>query len=112
MKPLAPALPEDIIYVLVDYNPKMKGCDSHRRFALYRSGMTVWEALSLGVKQLDLVHDQHQDFIVIDHEPKPKKPEVKRKKRVRDCRSINPKTFKAVTDSIMDELLGGIEDGL
>jgi len=51
------------ITVLAEKNPKRPGTDSHRRFALYRSGMTVADYFAKGGSAPDLLWDLHHKFI-------------------------------------------------
>lgn len=46
-------------------NPKRAGSASHARFALYKSGMTVKDALEAGVTSADLKWDTSKNFIKI-----------------------------------------------
>jgi hypothetical protein len=46
-------------------NPKREGSKSHERFAAYKSGMTVRQALDAGVLGADLKYDEGKEFIVI-----------------------------------------------
>lgn len=53
------------IRVLVKENPKRKGTGGAKRFALYRSGMTVAAALEAGVTRADLNWDAAHKFIEV-----------------------------------------------
>jgi hypothetical protein len=53
------------ITVLAKQNPKARGSACHRRFAKYRSGMTVKAALAAGVLREDLHWDNERKFIRI-----------------------------------------------
>jgi hypothetical protein len=53
------------IKVLVDANPKRKGSDSAKRFAKYKTGMTVSDALKAGVTWPDLRWDRDHKYISI-----------------------------------------------
>ena len=53
------------IKVLVEANPKRQGSGGYKRFAQYKSGMTVAEALAKGVTRADLVWDVGHKFISI-----------------------------------------------
>lgn len=55
-----------IIRVLVEKNPKRAGTSAHDRFAKYRDGMTVAEALRSGLTRGDLQWDQQRAFIRLD----------------------------------------------
>lgn len=57
--------PDAKIKILVDENPKREGGEAHKRFALYRNGMTVNEALEAGVLRMDLSWDTRHSFIAI-----------------------------------------------
>lgn len=46
-------------------NPKKPGSASHARFALYREGMTVSEALAAGVTTADVRWDSERGFICL-----------------------------------------------
>lgn len=54
---------DHIIKLVIDHNPK-RGA-SAERFALYRSGMTVEDALKAGVRRADLKWDTQRNFIEI-----------------------------------------------
>lgn len=49
-------------------NPKRPGSASYDRFALYRDGMTVNEAIAAGVKREDIAWDSHpsRNFITLE----------------------------------------------
>lgn len=49
-----------------DNNPKRPGSATSTRFALYKNGMTVEEAITLGVQSGDLIYDVGKMFIKID----------------------------------------------
>jgi hypothetical protein len=53
------------IKVLVEANPKREGSESYKRFALYKDGMTVEEALTKGLTRPDLAWDTKHQFISI-----------------------------------------------
>jgi hypothetical protein len=53
------------IKVLVDTNPKREGSASYKRFAIYKSGMTVAEAIAKGLTRPDLNWDVDHQFISI-----------------------------------------------
>ncbi len=57
--------PDAKITILVDKNPKREGGEAHKRFALYRNGMTVAKALEAGVLRMDLSWDVRHSFISI-----------------------------------------------
>ena len=46
-----------------DNNPKKIGSKTHGRFAMYRHGMTVSEALEAGITTADLVYDRDHGFV-------------------------------------------------
>ena len=54
---------EPIIIVLVEENPKQPGSAAHKRFNLYRHGMTRREALEAGIWSDDLLWDRRRGFI-------------------------------------------------
>ena len=70
-----------VITLRVSENPKKPGSAARERFALYRSGMTVEQALKAGVLPIDLRWDSdpRRQFITIGApkaaRPKPEKPE-------------------------------------
>lgn len=53
------------IKVLAKRNPKKLGSAAHTRFALYRDGMTIGEALRAGITTADLKWDTEHKFIEI-----------------------------------------------
>jgi hypothetical protein len=53
----------DIITVLVKENPKMEGSAARKRFALYKTGMTVESALAAGLWAADIRHDSRKEHI-------------------------------------------------
>jgi hypothetical protein len=53
----------DIITVLVGENPKQQGSAARKRFALYKTGMTVEAALSAGLWAADIRHDAKKEHI-------------------------------------------------
>jgi len=53
------------ISVLAQENPKRKGSAAHRRFAKYKSGQTVAEALTAGVQREYLRWDARRKFIKV-----------------------------------------------
>jgi hypothetical protein len=58
--------PTHIIHILVPANPKKKGSEPHRRFEIYKSGMSAGEATSLGVLPADIVWDRDHGFIKLE----------------------------------------------
>jgi hypothetical protein len=46
-------------------NPKKEGSKAHKRFALYRDGMTVREGVDAGVTGEDLSHDIGRGHIAV-----------------------------------------------
>jgi outer membrane protein assembly factor BamE (lipoprotein component of BamABCDE complex) len=56
---------DQIVTLLVDYNPKRKGSASHGRFENYEDGMTVTEALKAGLTSGDLSWDVEHEHIQI-----------------------------------------------
>lgn len=74
-EPKAPRAPSDRagkypatakITLLTEKNPKREGSASHARFAAYKSGQTVAEALAAGLTTGDFHHDVAHGFISID----------------------------------------------
>lgn len=59
------------ITVLAASNPKRPGSKSHARFALYRTGMSVREAMEAGVTKADLRHDQDKGFVLVGAKARP-----------------------------------------
>jgi hypothetical protein len=55
-----------VIRLLVTSNPKRSGTSAHDRFAKYRDGMTVADALRVGVTRGDLSWDQERGFVRIE----------------------------------------------
>jgi hypothetical protein len=53
------------VKVLAKGNPKTKGSASYKRFAKYKSGMTVAAALKAGITRGDLRWDVERAFISI-----------------------------------------------
>jgi hypothetical protein len=53
------------IKLLVDANPKRKGSACFKRFAKYKTGMTVEAALAKGLTRPDLIWDVDHQFISI-----------------------------------------------
>ena len=53
------------IKLLVDENPKREGSAAHGRFANYKDGMTVADALAAGLRTSDLKYDTAHEFIKI-----------------------------------------------
>ena len=49
-----------------DHNPKKAGSATHGRFACYRDGMTVQEALDAGVLTGDMTYDRDKGFIFFE----------------------------------------------
>lgn len=49
-----------------DNNPKRPGSATSTRFAMYKNGMTVEEAVHLGIQSGDLTYDVGKMFIKID----------------------------------------------
>lgn len=54
------------ITLLAKTNPKREGSKAHARFAAYRDGQSVGEALDAGVTTPDLVYDAKHGFIHIE----------------------------------------------
>jgi hypothetical protein len=50
---------------IIEKNPKKNGTEAYKRYALYRTGMTVGQALEKGVKRMDLTWDSQHKFIEI-----------------------------------------------
>lgn len=55
-----------VITLLAETNPKREGSASRDRFAHYKSGQTVAEALALGLTHGDFNHDVAHGFISIE----------------------------------------------
>ena len=63
-------IPEDrVIRLRVADNPKRAGSPSHRRFALYRDGMTVGEFLKAGGQRSDIAWDVDKGWISVEAPP-------------------------------------------
>jgi hypothetical protein len=56
---------DDAKITKVEANPKREGTKAHARFALYKKGMTVREALEAGVTRQDLRWDTERKLVVI-----------------------------------------------
>jgi hypothetical protein len=54
-----------IITILVDKNPKKQGSKSHKRFAMYQTGMTVAAFVKAGGTTGDVVWDTLHKFISV-----------------------------------------------
>lgn len=52
-----------------EHNPKKPGSATHGRFALYRDGMTISEAVAAGITSADLDYDAKKGFIVVTQPP-------------------------------------------
>lgn len=55
-----------VITLLAEKNPKREGSASHTRFAAYKTGITVAEALAAGLTTGDFHHDVAHGFISIE----------------------------------------------
>jgi hypothetical protein len=62
--------PDAKVKLVVKENPKRKGGKSHARFAKYRDGMTIEQALKAGVTAQDLKYDESKKFIQITRSSK------------------------------------------
>lgn len=63
-------IPEShVIRLRVAENPKRAGSPSHRRFELYREGMTVKEFLKAGGRRADLAWDVEKGWIAVEAPP-------------------------------------------
>lgn len=49
-----------------DHNPKRSGSAGHARFALYKDGMTVREAIDAGIWAADITWDKDKGFIKVE----------------------------------------------
>lgn len=70
------------ITLVSEKNPKREGSKSHKRFALYKTGMTVGEFVDAGGLFADLAWDAERGFVTIEgHTPviKEKKPKPEKK---------------------------------
>lgn len=70
------------ITLISEKNPKREGSKSHKRFALYKNGMTVGEFVDAGGLFADLAWDSERGFVSIEgHTPvvKEKKPKPEKK---------------------------------
>jgi hypothetical protein len=52
--------------VLVDTNPKQEGSAARKRFALYKTGMSVEAAFAAGVWAADIRHDAKREHIKLN----------------------------------------------
>lgn len=55
-----------IVHLKSDKNPKRDGSSAHKRFALYRDGMTVGEFLEAGGTMGDINFDSAKGFITLE----------------------------------------------
>ena len=62
----APAPDGRVITLLATANPKRPGSAAHRRFALYRTGMTVAAFVAAGGQRIDVAYDAGHGFIRLD----------------------------------------------
>jgi translation initiation factor 2B subunit (eIF-2B alpha/beta/delta family) len=53
------------IKVLVKENPKREGSGAYKRFKLYKTGMTVGEAMKAGMKPGNIAHDEASKYIEV-----------------------------------------------
>ena len=60
-----PYADDQVISVMVAQNPKKPDSKAHGRFAHYRNGMTVAEALVAGITREDFEYDTWNRFIAI-----------------------------------------------
>lgn len=60
----APWTPQHVIETVTE-NPKRQGTASYERYAKYRVGMTVAEALAAGITRGDLAWDTERGFVVL-----------------------------------------------
>lgn len=63
---VVPAVAAKKIKLIAQTNPKRKGSASHDRYALYKDGMSVGDALKAGVTKADLAWDQKKGFIKLE----------------------------------------------
>jgi hypothetical protein len=54
-----PEFADHMVITILVTNPKKLGSEAHRRYDLYRSGMTVGEARAAGLKRTDFRYDTH-----------------------------------------------------
>ncbi len=70
----SPNFPADgVISLRVESNPKRKGSKSFDRFALYKNGMTVEQAVKAGVLYADIKWDTEHGFVAINETPEQRK---------------------------------------
>lgn len=70
----SPNFPSDgVISLRVESNPKRKGSKSFDRFAHYKNGMTVEQAIKAGVLFADLKWDSEHGFIAVNETPEQRK---------------------------------------
>jgi hypothetical protein len=70
----SPNFPSDgTISLRVESNPKRKGSKSFDRFAHYKNGMTVEQAIKAGVLFADLKWDSEHGFIAVNETPEQRK---------------------------------------
>ena len=63
----SPVAKDAVIELLAKANPKRPGSKAHERFALYRDGMTVEQAIELGLTFEDLRYDSGKAYIQVRH---------------------------------------------
>jgi hypothetical protein len=64
-RPPRPRAKDDRVIHDIQPNPKKVGSASYERFALYRDGMTVSEALAAGITTADMKWDSERGYVVI-----------------------------------------------
>lgn len=102
-----------VISLKVEGNPKRAGSKAYDRFALYRDGMTVGEALNAGITTPDLVYDSKHGFVAIEGydpgeivQPKvrePKAPKEPKAKKVKPApAAVDPEVEKSAKEETLD----------
>ena len=102
-----------VITLKVQGNPKRAGSKAYDRFALYRDGMTVAEALDAGITTPDLVYDSKHGLVAIEGydpgeivQPKvrePKAPKEPKTKKVKAAPApADPEVEKSAKEEVMD----------
>lgn len=56
---------DGLVITVLKGNPKRKGTSAYARYALYKTGQTVAEAIKAGVRRADLSWDARHGFVEI-----------------------------------------------
>jgi hypothetical protein len=69
--PASAVVPDHVVRLCVNENPKMIGSACRKRFDLYRDGMTVDDAMKAGVWRQDIQWDLAHGFIRLEDPAQP-----------------------------------------